>query len=407
MMSLSMKVIDEFNILIAPMGALIMVLADYHLNHTPEKPSRRCLALIVVSAIAAIVTEIVCGVLEGELGGYVRTAMYVCCYSFFILQFLAFAGIPLFIDYHLNRDTARLKRIALVLLALFAVNLAALILNHGRDFYFYIDAGNHYHHGPWHLIRVACLYAILAVAIVDAALCRHRIGPQQMAMVFFTVAPAGVFGALDLLVPGYRLLWPFFALSFLFAYLFIVKAEYSYDPLTRVHNRRSCMDYLASISRSARKTPYVVILADMDRFKQINDTLGHLVGDQALQDAAWILSTSVRRHDFVARYGGDEFLVVIKNSDDPGPVVERIERTVGKFNAEEGRPYTLGLSIGCDVYRPGSPEALPEFLERIDRLMYCNKAVRHETNTHAPRQTSPRVRRTPEAPSAAEGDPSE
>lgn len=117
-------------------------------------------------------------------------------------------------------------------------------------------------------------------------------------MIFFAVVPAAVFGALDLLIPQSRLLWPAFSLSFLSAYLFIVKADYAFDSLTGVYSRRQCGIFLTDLARGNRRKPRLFIMIDLDHFKDTNDTFGHHEGDNALKDVAAILKNSVRRHDF-------------------------------------------------------------------------------------------------------------
>src|SRR6185436_9146991 len=85
------------------------------------------------------------------------------------------------------------------------------------------------------------------------------------------------------------------------------------DNLTQVHSRKHFEDELEREFRRARRhtRPLCLIVFDVDRFKSINDQYGHLAGDAALRDAAQLVARRVRRHDTVARYGGDEFVVLM------------------------------------------------------------------------------------------------
>lgn len=113
---------------------------------------------------------------------------------------------------------------------------------------------------------------------------------------------------------------------------------------------------------------------DLDEFKHINDTFGHFVGDQVLQATASLIRVSVRTDDFVARYGGDEFCIILDTDDIS--LVEKVERRIQsnleKFNRSNKEAYPISLSIGYGVYDAGSQQSYEEFMAYIDSLMYRN-----------------------------------
>ena len=117
-------------------------------------------------------------------------------------------------------------------------------------------------------------------------------------------------------------------------------------------------------------------MADLDRLKYINDTFGHSQGDQAIIDASEVLRSSVRRTDFVARYGGDEFIIIAATGEHEKVSASLISK-LQEFNAKDLRPYELALSFGVGVYSPDNTTQTPlEFLSYVDQMMFANKNER-------------------------------
>jgi diguanylate cyclase (GGDEF)-like protein len=126
------------------------------------------------------------------------------------------------------------------------------------------------------------------------------------------------------------------------------------DPLTGLPNRRAVMDELQKELARARRTgqPIGVAIADLDLFKQLNDTRGHLAGDNALREVAERMRSSIRAYDTVGRYGGEEFLFVFPGCDveTAFEISERVRRTVGgepMLVDEETAVVTCSIGIVC------------------------------------------------------------
>ena len=145
------------------------------------------------------------------------------------------------------------------------------------------------------------------------------------------------------------------------------------DALTGLYNRRHLMGTLASeVQRSRRlRRAFSVLLADVDRFKQYNDTHGHLAGDAALVKIAEVFRRTTRQVDCVARYGGEEFVVMLleANLATATMVAERIRARVAEQDMGEG---TLTLSIGVAEY-PDGGETPEELIATADAAMYKAK----------------------------------
>lgn len=152
------------------------------------------------------------------------------------------------------------------------------------------------------------------------------------------------------------------------------------DDLTGLYNRRGFMalaeHHVMLAHRSGRG--FALVFVDVDRLKAINDTLGHLEGDQTLQDLAVILKESFRSSDILGRIGGDEFCaLMIDAGADITDVVRRrlLERTEAR-NAQSGRRPRLSFSLGVLCCRAGESRSLETLLSEVDALMYSDKRTR-------------------------------
>lgn len=153
----------------------------------------------------------------------------------------------------------------------------------------------------------------------------------------------------------------------------------SADPLTGIMNRRSFRECaLRAIALSLRHgTPFAMLLMDVDKFKVINDTWGHGVGDRVLCAIASQLAGAVRASDLVARWGGEEFVVALPSADEEGATAaaERLRARIESASVldETGQLVPATVSIGIAVLRQGDDfEAL---VQRADGAMYAAKSA--------------------------------
>ena len=153
-----------------------------------------------------------------------------------------------------------------------------------------------------------------------------------------------------------------------------IATQSNLDQLTGLLNRRGLQERAAFLFEDVRtqKRPLSVLFADLDGFKGINDTLGHHVGDTVLRKVAGLIDASIRDSDVAARYGGDEFVIIMPDTDirHAALIAERLQIAVGQW-ARSGE-VTLSLSIGIGA-APEHGEELGVLLERVDGAMYQSK----------------------------------
>jgi diguanylate cyclase (GGDEF)-like protein/PAS domain S-box-containing protein len=149
------------------------------------------------------------------------------------------------------------------------------------------------------------------------------------------------------------------------------------DQLTQLPNRRFVEMSLrtALTEYQVHNDPFGVLVIDLDQFKTINDSFGHLIGDLALQEVAKTLTGSLRPTDVVARWGGDEFLAVIRNMNQKflKELAERCVALVGQtsFPSGDGRTVALSVSVGGTLAHPG--ETAEQLINEADERMYRSK----------------------------------
>ena len=168
------------------------------------------------------------------------------------------------------------------------------------------------------------------------------------------------------------------------------------DPLTSLPNTRFLFMHLGrEIARATRhKTQVALLITDLDGFKEINDTLGHHVGDRAIAEVARVLRAAIRPYDICARYAGDEFVLVLSGcgADDAERKRQELQQAIDGMRFEAGgRQQPLGISVGCAVF-PEDGQTHETLLAVADSRMYKDKTGR---------------KKTPEAdiPRATDGDP--
>jgi len=149
-----------------------------------------------------------------------------------------------------------------------------------------------------------------------------------------------------------------------------------FDSLTGVHNKRSFMDFLErEVARSLRHyRPLSLVLMDIDHFKQVNDTHGHLAGDYVLQTLAQLISTHTRRDELFARYGGDEFAFILPETEvrEASQLSQRIrELTQAHVFTFDEEVIPVTVSMGVASMNP-SYDA-DGLIEAADRLLYQAK----------------------------------
>ncbi|XMB85269.1 GGDEF domain-containing protein [Mycoplasmatota bacterium WC44] len=147
------------------------------------------------------------------------------------------------------------------------------------------------------------------------------------------------------------------------------------DPLTKVYNRRFGIERLGEeYSRSVRtQSPIGIMMLDLDFFKSVNDTYGHIVGDQVLINFSNLVKNNLRKGDVLVRYGGEEFLAILPGTSQEGikKVAEKIRRTIEENHIKhKDQDIKVTVSIGCTSFPESDVETMEDLVKHADEALY-------------------------------------
>ena len=246
---------------------------------------------------------------------------------------------------------------------------------------FVIDAENHFHRGPLFGLVAMLMIGYLLAAFTMLILLRERIGHRDFLPLTSFMLPPFAFGILQMFFFGVTLVWSGMTISLLILHLYLQHHSLRTDYLTGLFNRRQLDRHLRS--RIEAWSPGMVLgalMLDVDNFKTINDACGHVQGDDALEEIANILKKSFHSKDFIARYAGDEFVVVLVGTKpiDFLAIRARLRENLNRLNQSGDKPYQLNVSIGCAIFDPLRHKDADQFLHHVDMRMYHEKRTKKQ-----------------------------
>lgn len=162
------------------------------------------------------------------------------------------------------------------------------------------------------------------------------------------------------------------SVSILVLFITVEMSTFRMDTLTKIGNRKHLYNYIERLIKYRKH--FTLIMLDMDKLKTINDTYGHVMGDDAIVCATSIIKSQIRQKDFFARYAGDEFMIVIDTCDRymVKSFLNRIDRAFKEYNIISDKKYSLSVSSGYyinDKYNTN----VNELIEKADNSMFINK----------------------------------
>lgn len=357
---------------------LVMLVILISLNRHKESyhTGNKILKAIILVDILLMILDASNYLLDGQPG----ILFFALNYSFQIISFTIAPSIGLlwfyFVNVFIHKKPIPLKKKHVLFLIPLFINMLFAIYSLFESSIFYIDNDNVYHRGNFFLVYVFISYFYLVLSLIVTISKRKQIRKSNFIPILLFSIPPIIGGVLQVLFFGLLLTWQTIALSILMVFLFVQSESVITDYLTGLYNKREFENYLLSINKNKlRFRKLAGIMFDLDNFKLINDKFGHLMGDFILREIGNILRQSFRKNDFLARVGGDEFVVFfeISNKEDIQIFAQRLLANIEKFNDENQFPFSVSISLGMDTYDINSSLSIQDFFSHLDGLLYDQK----------------------------------
>lgn len=371
MLSVAYLEIDLFAIII-----LVLIFANMRRGNKALLPDQRLYISMLLFIVAILVFDMGMWLIDKRVFQYARAANTAISFIYYIINPIPIFFWALYADYKVFGSIERIKKIVIPFSFPFIIITVLSAFSCFSNILFFVDDNNIYHRGKWFILTIVLEYIYVAYCEFIIIKNRKRIEKRNFWPLLFFAIPPSIGGIFQVVFYGVNLIWISATLSMLMIFISIQNDLLLTDHLTGLYNRRQLDSYLNTHLNYNRENSYIAgIMLDVDNFKFINDNNGHLIGDQALEYTADILRKSLKKDGFIARYGGDEFIILldVNNPDEIFSTIDKIKENTAAININNSLPYKINLSIGYDVFDKSSKITAEEFLKSIDRKMYLNK----------------------------------
>lgn len=345
--------------------------------------SAKAFMRVALAILAILLLDCLWVMVDGRSGDFVRIAnILVNCAYMFCTGLISYLWLR-YTLYKLNAQKLLSRGISLLLAVPLFVLFLICATNPFSGLLFRVTEQNEYIRGSAQVIQNICCYFYIIFAtvcnLVIAASLKGEARSEALTLSTFGVLP--MLGGIINIATGLPTTWVFAVMSLLRIYMKLQTHQISTDSLTGLNNRRSFDKYLLMrLTERGRNGLLHLLIVDIDDFKTINDTFGHLIGDEALKQTSTLLRTvCAPRQAFMARYGGDEFAVILESpsAEEPEKLLCELNEAFSRFNEGRGERYRLKLSIGTAVCGAEKTTA-EELIGRADTELYEIKAQKKQ-----------------------------
>jgi diguanylate cyclase (GGDEF)-like protein len=375
-----MEYIIQFQINIFALSILVLLYIVVNVRITVETFSRKLLLILILVSGAAIITEPLTWIFDSQqfFGAYFLeylTNMMLIMFGPII------AGLMLsYVRYYTEKDISVVYKHWYYMHPAI-LTAVMLVINIFYPIYFSIDkTSNMYTVGDYYFVHFIILIIMYIYMVIIGLNQRDKVDRKisTLFMIFFVIpfiAMIVQWFNVDILLS-----WNSIVLGILVVYIFVESSNGETDFLTRIYNRSSYEKYVNQLLE--QRKDFKILFMDLDKFKQINDTFGHLAGDIVLKEFAIAIRHVAEKNEMVARLGGDEFMMVIES----GKGIKQIVKDIYEVLKSTKNPLLENVTFSYGAYTHPVDITVDEIYASVDKEMYAFKNKNHFLNR---RETDP------------------
>lgn len=315
--------------------------------------------------------------IDGKDFAGARELNYIGNIIYYILNGLIAYGWPLFAEYKISNSYRRVKKAAIVLGIPMVVCTLLILTTPFTGLVFSVNEDNVYARSDIFFAMPMILMIFYVIAgTVNVYKNRNTAGKYMIFPAVYFIIPITIAMLVQIFNYGISLCFIGIAIAITGVYMSTQSESTYIDQMCGVYNRRYYNDYMTAFCNERKNGACLTgILIDMDKFKQINDNMGHHIGDQALIVLCEVLRKQMHNEGFVVRYGGDEFILITKeNVESAQKRVNDIQNEIEIINQSKKYEFTLAFSYGIAELKMDADEE--QFLREMDKNMYEMKKRR-------------------------------
>lgn len=338
-------------------------------------PDERLFNGMLIFTMLECIIEPCTFLIDGHVGVGFTAANYLLNTALFCFNILFAFTWTLYVDYKIFNDLSRFKRIYpfIALPALFVC--VGSIINLFHPVFYTISADNVYSRTPLYTITYIFTYFYLLYGVALVYIFRGQTNRYMFLPAAFFMIPIAIGSILQFAFYGLSLVWLSASIAMVSLYINVQKEAASVDQLSGLYSRQYFIECLNNeFARPPHEDIFAGIMLDIDRFKSINDTFGHRMGDEAIAAVGSLLRHCTHKKAMAARYAGDEFVVImrVRSDEEVKRMMTCIDQACRELSEAHTNPFELTMSMGYAL-RLGKDDTVDGFLERMDSKMYEQK----------------------------------
>ena len=371
-----MGILDLRSVYVSNGTGIFILLILLYASHDRIQRGRledKIYAFMIFGVMMGCVCEILSYAIDGKVFPGCYFLSYISNTYLYTFNMLLPIAVLFYIDLGLYNDPSRLWKQYKPQIILAAVMILFNVVNYFTPVIFYVSPENLYSRRPLsYVYYVVIMYFFITALILNIKYEKEN-GTKSFFNVYVFLIPVLTGAALQFMFYGLSMAWLSAAVGLTGLYMMQQNEAAYVDPLVETFNRQYLNSTLASWIN--RGTPFVGVMLDVDRFKQVNDTYGHSEGDRVLKIIADILKAARSGKELVFRFAGDEFVVLKMGNDEEGmkSYMEAVNKRTEAYNLQNPE-FMLSLSYGMSSCRSGDPDV---FMKEMDNRMYAMKQNHH------------------------------